>query len=807
MPRVSVFKTNFTAGELSPRLLARVDIARYQNGAKEIFNGYPLVHGGARRRAGLRFAAAAKNATKRARLVPFIRDRENAFMLEFGETYIRFYTGLGQIEASPGVPFEIASPWDDLELADVHYVQGADTMFFSHPSYSIRTLKRFSDTLWKLQEVDWEVPPSEEIGDRPQTTLTLSATSGAAVTATAGAASFLASDVGRAIESVAGRGIITVFTSTTVVTVNIAAADAFASTGPIAANSWKITESPKTTCTPSASGPIGVACTLTLGANGWRNDAQVSHIGSFVEVNGGLVEITAVATAVSASGIVRSALEATTQAESGAWAVRQVAWNPIDGFPRAVSLFEQRLVTGGSPAFPNTVWGTKTGEFFNFAAGVNDSDGFTFNLASDQVNPIEHLASTRVLQPLTFGGEFSMTGGTEKPLTPTNVQVRLQTTYGAAVCRPVRVGNEVIFVQRGGRKLRALGYRVETDSFNAPDISILAEHITEGGIEEMAYAQEPDQVVWMVRGDGRMVSMSIDRDQDAIGFASSQTDGVVESAASMPFGTEDQTWWAVKRTVNGAEKRYIEFFEEGRNTDSCITGAVDEDAIVSATWLAGVVTVTQIAHGYLTGDTIRLSGFTPSGYNGEHEITMTGANTYTFALSTNPGATTVVGTAAKAVVTWAGFNHLEAKTLDIVADGYVAASKTVVGGSITLDKPVYAIEGGLHYTSRVVTLPPEFGTGQGSAQGNAMSIHEIVVRFYKTKGGTVNGQPLTSRKFGTFPVLNQPVPEFTGDKRVENLGWGRAGSGDSDGTVTIEQPQPLPMQIIGLVTRLTANDG
>lgn len=807
MPRVSVFKTNFTAGELSPRLLARVDIARYQNGAKELFNCYPLVHGGSRRRQGLRFAAAAKNATKRARLVPFVRARDDAFMLELGETYLRFYTGLGQIESSPGTPYELATPWDDLELADLHYVQGADTMFFAHPDYSTRVLRRFSDTLWKLQEATWEVPPSEEIGDRPQTTLSLSATSGSGVTATAGAASFLASDVGRAIESGAGRGVIVTFTDTTHVDIDIDAADEFASTGPIAADAWKITESPKTGCTPSATGPIGVACTLTLDANGWRNNAQVDHVGDFVEVNGGLVEITGFTSALVVSGIVRSALEATTKAESGAWAVRQVAWNPVDGYPRAVSLFEQRLVTGGSPAFPNTVWGTKSGEFFNFAGGVDDADGFSFTLSSDQVNPIEHLASTRVLLPLTYGGEFSMTGGTEKPLTPTNVQVRLQTTYGAAVCRPVRVGNEVLFVQRGGRKIRALGYRVETDAFNAPDISILAEHITEGGIEEMAYAQEPDQVVWMVRGDGRMVSLSIDRDQDAIGFASSQTDGEVESAASMPFGTVDQTWWAVKRTIDGSEKRYIEFFEEGRNTDSCLTGEVDEDAIVSASWAAGVVSVEQTAHGYSTGDTIRHSGFTPDEYNGEHEITVTGTDTYTFELADDPGATSVVGTAAKAVATWAGFDHLEAKTLDIVADGYVAAPKTVASGSITLDKPAYAIEGGLHYTSRTVTLPPELGTGQGTAQGNAMSIHEIVVRFYKTKGGTVNGQPLTSRKFGTFPVLNQPVPEFTGDKRVENLGWGRAGSGDSDGTVTIEQPQPLPMQILGLVTRLTVNDG
>jgi hypothetical protein len=303
--------------------------------------------------------------------------------------------------------------------------------------------------------------------------------------------------------------------------------------------------------------------------------------------------------------------------------------------------------------------------------------------------------------------------------------------------------------------------------------------------------------------------MSIDQDQDVIALAQCQTDGLVESVAVIPTadGLADQLWAVVVRTVNGAVVRYIERFEEGLNTDCCVTGAVPESAIVSATWLADVVTVTQTAHGYTSADTIRHSGFTPTDYNGEHTITVMGVDAYTFVLAADPGATTVVGTAAKATKNWAGLGHLEAKTVDIVADGYVAAQKTVAAGALVLDKAAYAIEGGLHYRTTIVTLPPEVGTGQGTAQGNALSIHEIVVRLYKTKGGTINGQPLPARKFGTGPMLDQSIAEFTGDKRVENLGWGRAGSGDSPGSVTIEQDQPLPLTVLGVITRLTVNDG
>lgn len=802
MGRVSVMKTNFTSGEISPRLLARVDVAKFQNGCKQMVNAYPLVHGGAKRRPGLRFTAAAKNATKQTRLIPFVFSRTQAFMLEFGEQYIRFYTGTGQV-LDAGSPYEIAAPWDDTELDDLHYCQGADTLFLAHPSYPMRKLVRYSNTSWKLSEVAWEVPPSEEIGERPATGLTLSATSGAGVTATAAAAAFQTSDVGRFIESGTGRAEIVGFTSTTVVTVNVA--DAFAAVG-IASATWKITDSPRVQITPSASGPVGAACTLTASVAAWKNDAQVNHVGMFVELNDGLVQITGFTSATVVSGIIRTPLTNTTPAESGGWALRQTVWNSIDGYPRAVTLYQQRLIAAGSINYPATVWGSKTGEYFNFADGVGDSDGFAFALSSTQVNTVEHLAAIKkVLMPFTLGSEWVMTGGVEKPLSPTNVNASDETAYGTEVTRPVRVANEIVFTQFGGKKIRATGYRADSDGYNSPDISVLSEHITGDGILEMAYAQDPDNIVWMVRADGYLVSMTIDRDQDMIGFARHNTNGEFESVAVMPYNGTSQVWAVVVRTIGGSTVRYIERFEAGLQTDSCVTGAVTENAVTSATWAAGTLTLTRAGHGYATGNRIRLSSFVSANdvaIDGEYEITVTGANTYTVALTDDPGTVTA-GTDAKATTAWSGFDHLEGRTLDIAADGYAAIQQTVSSGAITLAAAAYEIEGGLPYTTTIQTLPPEVSTGQGTAQGNALSIHEVIVRFHETKGGTVNGRPIFSRKFGTSP---KPLPVYTGDHRLENLGWGRAGSGDSDGTITIVQDQPLPMQVLGVVMRLTAND-
>lgn len=803
MARATVLKTNFTAGELSPRLLGRVDISRYHNGAKRLRNAYPLVHGGARRRRGLRYTADAKNASKIARLIAFIFSRTQAFMLELGEQYIRFYTATGQVESSPGMAYEISAPWDDAELKDLKYVQGADTMFFAHPSYAMRKLVRYGNTNWKLSVVDFEVPPSDEIGERPATGLTLGAVSGTGVTATADAAAFQDSDVGRFIESGAGRAEIVGFTSTTVVTVDVV--DSFAAVG-VASGAWLITGSPQATITPDVVGPLGAAITLTAGTNAWKNTAQVSHIGMFVELNDGLVELTGVTSALIATGVVRTPLVSVTAAPAGGWALRQTIWNSVDGFPRAVTIDGQRLIAGGSAAYPSGVAGSRIGEYFNFAEGTADSDGFFFLLGTGDQTPIEHLASVRALLALSYSGETSIRGGQEKPITPTNVQVKAETVYGADFPRPQRVGSELIFVTRGRRKLRAFGYRFEVDAFSAPDISVLSEHISGDGLTELAFQQEPDQVLWAVRDDGALVSCSIDRDQDAIGFADSDTDGEFESIACMPDEDGiDQLWAVVKREINTLTVRYIERFEEGLQTDCCLTGAVAQSAVASATWLSGVVTVEQTAHGYATGDVIRLSGL--PGFNGEHEITATDADHYTYLRAGNPGPTATNGFAEKATVNWSGFDHLEGETVDIVADGYVATPKTVTAGAVVLNKAAYEVEIGLHYKTTIQTLPPEIGSGQGSAQGNAMSIHEVLVRFHKTKGGTVNGQPIPMRDFGTGAVLDQPVPEFTGDKRIENLGWGRVGSGDSDGTVTIEQDQPLPMQVLAVILRMSVNDG
>jgi hypothetical protein len=723
MPRVTMLQTNFTAGEISPRLLGRTDIARYQNGAKILENCYPLVQGGVIRRPGLRYVAAAKFADKKVRLIPYTFNKDQAYILEFGHLYMRVYKDGAQVLTGGSVPYEIVTPYGENELADLNYAQGADTMFIAHPSFPIYRLRRQDHADWSLAPAPFVTTPFDEIGYRPTTTLTLSSGAvGTGRTLTAGAAHFQAADVGREVWANSGVAKITAVASGTSATADVVVA--FSSTS-IASEQWQIRLTPQTTCTPTAKDPVGTIITLTLGAAGWRAD----DVGKFVSINRGLCQITAYTSSVAVQAKILTALDATVASPANAWVLMASVWNARDGYPAAVSLNEQRLVAAGSPGYPQTVWMSRIGEYLNFELGTRDDDALSFTVASDQINPVQHIGQIKSMLVLTGGGEFSLQGGVEKPVTATNVQVKNQSNYGCSNVRPVRIGNELLYIQRAGRKLRASSYKVETDAFASPDLSVLGEHATLSGIKEMAYQQEPDSVIWLIRNDGVLVSVTIERDQDVIGWARHSTDGTFESCACIPIATGDQIWVVTNRSINGAAVKYIERMTSNSFTDCSLKG------------------------------------------------------------TSGPG-----------VAVWTGLNHLEGETVSILADGVVMPDAIVTGGQITLSRPAFSVDIGLPFIPKVKLLTPEIGTGTGSAQGNSMRVSEVTIRLVETIGAEVNGQVIAFRQFGE-DVLDNPVDAYTGDHRIEVLGWDR---GKTD--IEITQPQPLPFHLLCVIMKLTVND-
>lgn len=724
MPRISTIQTNFTAGEISPKVRGRVDIARYQNGAEALENMVVDIYGGAERAPGTEYVAPTAHADKAGRLLPFTFNRGAAYTLEMGDKLMRvFRAGAGQILVD-GVPYEIETPYTDIEVSELRYAQVRDTMFIAHPSHPIHVLRRLAEDAWLITPAPFSVLPFAETGHTFDTaTLTLSnATVGAGRTATTSAAAFLASDVGRRIAYLTGLAVVTAVSSATVATVEITSPFADVS---VAAGQWILEDSPQTQLTPSIKGTVGQAITLTLAAAGWRTGADVDR---FVEINRGLVQIKAVTSATVATGVVKADLDSATAAQAGAWTLQASAWGGINGYPSAVTFNEQRLVAGGTVKYPNGIWGSRTGLYYDFTIGDKDTDAYFYALDGEG-NAIEHLASVRALMSLTLGGEWTLVGGVEKPLTPTNVRAKDGSVYGTAKARPVRVGDELMFVQRSGRKVRAMGYSLERDSYAAPNLTTLAEHITESGVKEMAFQQEPASLLWCVLNDGRMATLTIDRDEGVTAWCPHTTDGHYESVCCVPAGEADEVWVIVRREVGGQAVRYVERLNAGFRVHSGIVGASEEGA-----------------------------------------------------------------------ATWGGLDHLEGKSVTVLADDVPQGNFVVTDGTITIPRNAFKIQAGLVAIPRIKLLRPEIQTQTGTAQSNKMRAHKYSLLVLNTSGAMVNSQRVSFRQFGS-ELLDKPPPIFSGWKSVGEWGWD-----DGEMEVEITQPDPLPFHVLAVVRHWTVNE-
>lgn len=749
MPKIHQLQSNFSAGELSPKARGRVDIARYPNAANRMENVISAALGGARKRYGTQYIAGTKTDAKRSRLIPYIIDRDNAYMIEVGDLYMRFFKPDG---TQIGAPYEIVTPYTETFLQRLDYAQGEDEMYLFDNDVYPQRLRTFGDAKWDISAVPFTTTPFAENGEYPAAALTLSAnTLGTGRTMTAGAAVFLASDVGRAITQNAGVFVITGFTSTTVVSGEVNSL--FDGTS-LASGTWNMDSSPQTTLTPTDAGPVGVGTTLTLSANGWR----AADVGKFVVVNGGLVKILTYTDALNVDGVVVKELASVVAAPALSWTLESSSWNATNGYPRTGALHEQRLIVGGTLANPQTIFASRLGELLDFTKGIADDDAFTFTLASTQANPINYITSARRLLINTYGGEYSMQGGQEKPITPTNVQVKVQSPHGAANIKPVQVGKETVFVQRALRKLRAMGYDYTEDGYKSPDITTLAEHITETGIAGIAFQQEPEPILWAWLNNGRLVSCSFDRELDMIAFNRHEIGGAVESVAVMPAGDKEQVWMIVRRVINGAVKRLIERFKPD--------------------WYPVYGTVSPDSNTFPIGEE-------PFSWGFQLDCAITADN-------------------ASGSATWA-VGHLPGATVRCLADGVDMGDFVITSGSITLPRTAQRVLIGKMFSPTVEMLTPEIPGAAGTSQGNAMSTSEFLVRVHNTLGLTINDTIVIPGRSYAPDQLDMAPELFSGDnadKGTTLTGWNKGRS-----EITLSQDAPFPWHVLCTIRTLTVNAG
>lgn len=162
MTTIPLLQPSFAAGELSPFLYGRVDLAKFHVGARTLRNFFVHPHGGASNRPGTRFIGEVDDSSKRHRLIPFefrTLPAGQTYVLVFGDRtmQVAMWNGSswGFVERSgqPGVRFGLATPYAASDLALLKFVQSADTMTLTHPAYSARKLTRTGHDAWTLTPI------------------------------------------------------------------------------------------------------------------------------------------------------------------------------------------------------------------------------------------------------------------------------------------------------------------------------------------------------------------------------------------------------------------------------------------------------------------------------------------------------------------------------------------------------------------------------------------------------------------------------------------------------------------------------
>jgi len=427
-------------------------------------------------------------------------------------------------------------------------------------------------------------------------------------------------------------------------------------------------------------------------------------------------------------------------------------------YPRYCAIHEQRLWLASTPALPNTIWGSQIGLFTDFGpdVGVDEATdnsrvvtqaaAIDYTLGSGQIDRMAWIAAVRQLIVGTTGAIWPIQATSLlEAISPENINSRPSAVLGSALVKPVRVSDEIVYSSASGHKLLAIGFDFERDAFVPQDLSILASHLTEKPFVQLAYAEEPNSIIWGVRNDGLLVGITYERTQRVLGWHAHTMGGTgakVRSAAVVKDDSRayDQLWLVVERTVNGQLRRYVEFLEEPFYTDAALEDAAFLDA-------------------------------SPVIYDGIPE--------------TN----------------FSGLDHLENEAVYAIADGSWIGPLTVSGGSVTLPYAASKVRVGLNFIAYIHTLPiEETGAPGGTLIGRTKRIVENHLRLHRTNYVQI-GKSLETLKTINLRRISDlaelPVPLRTLDVDVHaDLGI------DTDQSYYVASDKPVPLDVIGLVARV-----
>lgn len=639
------FQPAFTSGVLGPALWGRVDLQKYDSALRQGKNVIVHSHGGISNRPGTRFVCEVMDHDKRHRLVPFTREADDTAVLIFGENKLGVVKDGAPVK-SGAAPYVAATPYSAAQAWDMDFVQSIDVMFTAQSAYPPQKLSRFSDTDWQFAAL----PINPTV---PVPTITSLASHGGTKPALEG------EDYSYQVTAV------------------VNGVEGFPSPVQTLTSVQPLRE---------AGAYNHIFFSTVAGAEEYRVYKVRNGVGGFIGY-------------AKASPFKDDNIDADMTVTPP---VTSTYFNGSGKYPSVVSMFQQRLVLAASNSEPETIWMSRAGDYFNFTRSriISATDRAEFNISGEELNRIRGLLQLRELLVFTSSGEWSVTGP-DGGFSALNPIVTRYGYVGSGKVKPLVSDDTALFVDRTGQRVRDLRYAYESDGYSGNDLTIFASHFFMGRrIVSWAMAKNPFSLIWVVLDNGKLLSLTYNREHQVWGWTEHEMSGRVESVACVPEGGSDATYIIVARNIGGQVRRYVERFD-----DRDFTAA--EDAF-----------------------------FVDCG------ITYSGAATATIS----------------------GLGHLEGREVTALADGNVVAGLTVTGGNVTLPQPAGKVHVGLPFTAMFENLPPAIQFDDvGSSRGRPHSVSAVRIQMERTRGikiATQDGR--TNEIIQTGYDLAATIPLWTG---------------------------------------------
>lgn len=581
--------SNFSSGEITPAILARGDLAQYNNGCETLVNNLPLSYGGVRSRPGTKYVGAVHNANNTTVLIPFIYPSVNSYAIEAGDLYFRFFVDKQRVtEAAKNITGCADNGSGVIRVtSNAHGYANGEWVVIENVGGTTE-----ANGVWVVSGA------TTNTFDLTGSTFTNTYTSGGTAKRVYHIASpYTAAQVAAVRYVQDGKRLFLVHGSHAPRTLTRTGTHTF-TLATFAFDGGPYQPLNRTTTTLNCPATTGTGLTLTASASIFNSNM----VGMFIRYGGttgspaeqGFLKITGYTSGTQVTVDVISTLDGAATPITD-WAFG--AWGDDPGWPQEAAIVQQRLVLGKTATEPRKASASTIGIFEDFTVSTNADRSFTIDAAANDAGNLKWMFGKKTLLMGTDTGELSVSGG-DSGLTPTTATVENHSPWGSNDVRPVVVGNSLLFVNRNGRKLREMSFSLDIDGYDSPDVTLLSRHvIANNPIQQMCYQQESDSIIWMALQDGSMASLTWLKDQKVFAWARhSGQNAAFSYPVSLPNNTaeHDDVYMIVTRTIDGNTVKYVEVFDYDIFVDSAVLGAV------------GGRTITGLSH--LEGETVKIIG-------------------------------------------------------------------------------------------------------------------------------------------------------------------------------------------------------